>query len=184
MFSGMRPSGVSPEVYRQVDAIWPYFDYKRYPGVKFTPETVGDVGPADLERAKLALTRFTVVLSLDWLEECAPLLKRWFRIEVDDIRARHWHGAIITPPKGGKGLKRRHMDPRGEYKALFDLNQYDMELYEHARTLCRCGAQATYFRAEHHERGEERAGAGVAPRTRERECLHAHKMPSADDDVC
>ena len=159
MFAGMVPPKLPEHYLNQMDAIWPYFDHS--PPVGWDAASMPPATHQDLERAKKVLQRFTVVLSLDWLEECAPLLKRWLNIEVDDVRARYWWGSIQATP-----AKRRHPpSPNGEHRDLFALNALDMELYEYARSLCRCNANKVYFRDHDEEKYEESS------------CIRAHKAP-------
>jgi hypothetical protein len=119
---------------------------------------------ADLEVAKRVLQRFTVVLTLDWMGECTPLLTRWLGIETEDIRARYWWGSIQATPKH----KRKHPQRGGEFSELFALNELDMELYEFAKGLCRCNGQKLYWR----DHDEDRHDGGS--------CLRAHKSTSEE----
>ena len=161
MFAGMIPPDLPKHYLDQMDAIWPYFDYD--PPVGWNAASIPAVTRADLDRAKKVLQRFTVVLSLDWLPECAPLLNRWLNIEVEDIRARYWWGSIQAAPK----RRRKHPQPLGEHAELFTLNELDMELWAFARSLCRCNGERLYWRDHEDEKKEDgaclRAHRGVSP---------------------
>lgn len=147
-FAGMVPPKLPPHILENVAEIWPYFDHM--PPEGWDASSVQSVTRQDLELAKKVLNRFTVVLALDWLEECAPLLKRWLAIETDDIRARYWWGSIqATPSK-----RRRHPHPDGDYAPLFEMNALDMELFEYARGLCRCAGQRVYWQDASQSKGQ------------------------------
>jgi hypothetical protein len=90
---------------------------------------------SDLERAKRTLSGFTVVLVLEFMNECAPLLTRWFGVPIHDLKPRMDIGGA-----GGR-QGRPH-----EEKLLRRLNQLDLQLYDFAIAHCRRNAEATYFR--------------------------------------
>ena len=142
MFSSMLPKHLPSNIYNQIDAIWPYFDHNP-PSTGWDSKLIDVVTQDDLNRAKRVLNRFVAVINLDWLEECTPLLKRWLNIDTDDIRARYWWGSIQAPPSLKKSKRKK--PSKIDYKELYELNSYDMELYEYAKMLCKCNAQSTYF---------------------------------------
>ena len=170
MYAGLIPPGLPKAVLDQPSISWPGFDKDPKTKGWFAPE-VPAVTREDLETAKRVLDQFTVVIIMESLTESAALLKHWFNFDsTDDTRARHWKGTVLPPLPTHQNTTGNIITPSGIYKNIFDLNSYDLELYEYAKMLTRCATEHIFFR-----------DASNLP---ERECIGAHKRRQQDPPKC
>ena len=96
-----------------------------------------------MQRAMETLRRFSVVLVLEFFEECAALLSRWLGVPVADLRPRSWKGELSSPRKMSQGAEAWRRTPWA--KALEQLNRHDRALYDTAVSCLRQNIEANFF---------------------------------------